>query len=144
MQKGGSSPEVIIRKHLGMWTGSFPHNLGNGVPQALRYRTRVWLNFYLVCYLKKLEEVRLAWPLPFIGVLGHQVAADTLLQCLLNAKLIFCFSSIVWRRFLYFPLSLQLRAACLAIQLVFSDSRTVFSLYIMLKNGLAYSGSSNV
>lgn len=58
-------------KHLGMGTGSFPHKLGNGVPQALHYSTRVWLNFYLVCYLEKLEEVRLAWPLPFIGSLGH-------------------------------------------------------------------------
>lgn len=113
------------------------------MPQALQYGARVWLSFCLVCYLEKIEEVRLAWPLPFIGVLGHQFTANALLQCL-KCQVIFCFLSILWRCFLYFPLSIQLRAVCLTIQLVFSDFITVFSLYIMVKNGLACSGSSNV
>lgn len=55
-----------------------PAGMGNGVPQTLHYNTRVWLNLCLVCYLGKAEEVRLAWPLSFNGVLGHQVTANKL------------------------------------------------------------------
>lgn len=132
-----------------MWAGCFPNKSGNGVPQALHHSgPSSWLNFYLVCCLGKEEEVRLAWPLPFIGVLGHQLTLDTLLQPLLKAKLIFCFSSIVQRwtvlTFLFFLLSIQLRAVLPTAQLVLSDSITLFQLYIVVRKCLTYYGARHV